>query len=378
MSASFEIVFRRAAPVPPLSATSLYIRSSMGCYPVKVASDSFAASLPGPGASAIIADEFFRPALQRSRTPVIYVAATEASKSLHAAPEIIEKIRSAGANRRTNLVAIGGGVVQDLSAFIASVYMRGLTWSYMPTTVLAMVDSCIGGKSSINVGPYKNLIGTFHPPESVLIDPALARTLPVEERAGGLIEAAKICYCRGEQSFARHLSFGPSIDMSTEALQQIILNSLEAKKWFIENDEFDQSERLLLNFGHTFGHAIEGASGFAISHGIAVGLGILCAIEFERQRDVCYFAVPQVAMLERNIHKMLRAVPDSRLAWPLTEVSTRDVMERFASDKKHGASHFTLILLAQSGRVVLRKMERSTHMTHDLTRAIEAVLARYS
>jgi 3-dehydroquinate synthase len=378
MSASFEIVFRRAAPVPPPSAASLYIRSSMGCYPVKVASDSFAASLPGRGASAIIADEFFRPALQRSRTPVIFVAATEASKSLDAAPEIIEKIRIAGANRQTNLVAIGGGVVQDLSAFIASVYMRGLTWSYMPTTVLAMVDSCIGGKSSINVGPYKNLIGTFHPPESVLIDPALARTLPAEERAGGLIEAAKICFCRGEQSFARHLSFGPSIDMSTEGLQQVILNSLEAKQWFIENDEFDRRERLLLNFGHTFGHAIEGASGFAIPHGIAVGLGILCAIEFERQRDVCYFAIPQVAMLERHIHKLLNAVPDSRLAWPLAAISGRDIMERFYSDKKHGAAHFTLILIAQSGRVALRKMERSSQVTRDLANAIATVVARYA
>jgi 3-dehydroquinate synthase len=378
MSASFEIVFRRAVPAPPRLSASLDIRCSSGSYSVKVASDSFAAGLPESGASAIIADDFFRPALQRSRTPVIFVAATEASKSLAAAPGIIEKIRSAGGNRQTNVVAIGGGVVQDLSAFIASVYMRGLAWSYMPTTVLAMVDSCIGGKSSINVGPYKNLIGTYHPPERVLIDPALARTLPAEERAAGLIEAAKICFCHGEQSFARHLAFEPSIDMSTEGLQQVILNSLEAKKWFIETDEFDQKERLLLNFGHTFGHAIEGASGFAIPHGIAVGLGILCAIEFERQRDVCYFAIPQVAMLERHIHKMLHAVPDARLAWPLTAISTRDVMDLFASDKKHGSNHFTLILIAQSGRVAQRKMERSSQVIRDLTHAIKTVVARYS
>ena len=137
--------------------------------------------------------------------------------------------------------------------------MRGIAWSYMPTTVLAMVDSCVGGKSSINVGPYKNLVGTFHPPKQIDIDPLLATTLASEQIAAGLIEAAKICFCRGPASFAEYLGQEPGVGMGTQALEHVILTSLLAKKHFIEIDEFDKKERLLLNFGHTFGHAIEGA-----------------------------------------------------------------------------------------------------------------------
>jgi 3-dehydroquinate synthase len=254
--------------------------------------------------------------------------------------------------------------------------MRGLRWSYMPTTVLAMVDSCIGGKSSINVGPYKNLVGTIHPPERVLIDPALARTLPDDQKASGLIEAAKICFCRGEESFAQHVAYGPSIGMSSEALERLIVNSLSAKKWFIEKDEFDKKERLLLNFGHTFGHAIEGATHFAVSHGIAVGLGILAANEFERQRGVSYAGVARVKLLEEHLYTMISEVPN--LAAPLRAMSVDEVIERFGSDKKHGPQHFTLILTAGNGDVVLRKIEKTAQVTRDVERAIETIVKRYS
>jgi 3-dehydroquinate synthase len=364
VSASFEL------------ASSLEIKSSTGSYSVGIKSGSFERSLKHFEGAAIIADEFFRPAFERAGAAAIFIEATEANKSLDASPAIIERIRKAGANRQTELVAVGGGIVQDLSAFIASVYMRGLRWSYMPTTVLAMVDSCIGGKSSINVGPYKNLVGTIHPPERVLIDPALARTLPDDQKASGLIEAAKICFCRGEESFARHVSFGPSIGMSTEALERLIGNSLSAKKWFIEKDEFDKKERLLLNFGHTFGHAIEGATHFAVSHGIAVGLGILCANEFERQRGVSYAGVARVKLLEEHLHTMISEVPN--LAEPMRAMDVDEVIERFGSDKKHGPGYFTLILVAGNGDVVLRKIEKTARVTRDVERAIETIVKRYS
>ena len=364
MSASFEL------------ASSLEIKSSTGSYSVGIESGSFERSLKHFEGAAIIADECFRAAFERAGAAAIFIEATEANKSLDASPAIIERIRKAGASRQTELVAVGGGIIQDLSAFIASVYMRGLKWSYMPTTVLAMVDSCIGGKSSINVGPYKNLVGTIHPPERVLIDPALARTLPDDQKASGLIEAAKICFCRGEESFARHVSFGPSIGMSTEALERLIVNSLSAKQWFIEKDEFDKKERLLLNFGHTFGHAIEGATHFAVSHGIAVGLGILCANEFERQRGVSYAGVARVKLLEEHLHTMISEVPN--LAGLLRAMSVDEVIERFGSDKKHGPQHFTLILVAGNGDVVLRKIEKTAQVTRDVERAIETIVKRYS
>jgi 3-dehydroquinate synthase len=166
--------------------------------------------------------------------------------------------------------------------------------------------------------------------------------------------------------------------MSTEALQQVILNSLEAKKWFIETDEFDRNERLLLNFGHTFGHAIEGAAHFAISHGIAVGLGMLCALEFERRRGMCYLGVKRVGELERHLHAMLSEAPSGALALPLRELSLCEVLDRFGSDKKHDPTHFTMVLIAQSGRVALRRMEKSAQTKRELVSSIKTVLARYA
>jgi 3-dehydroquinate synthase len=164
--------------------------------------------------------------------------------------------------------------------------------------------------------------------------------------------------------------------MSTEALEQLIVNSLTAKKWFIEKDEFDKKERLLLNFGHTFGHAIEGATHFAVSHGIAVGLGILCANEFERQRGVSYAGVARVKLLEEHLHTMISEVPN--LAAPLRAMSVDEAIERFGSDKKHGPGYFTLILIAGNGDVVLRKIEKTAQVTRDVERAIETIVKRYS
>jgi 3-dehydroquinate synthase len=353
---------------------SFEIKASGGSYEVHVRSGIFAET-QWTG-ERVIADEFFREPPSWLDEQTIFIEASETGKSLDRIPALVEQLRAGGTGRQTKLLALGGGIIQDISAFVASVYMRGLRWDYMPTTVLAMVDSCIGGKSSINVGPYKNLVGTFHPPERVLIDPALASTLPADQKASGLIEAAKICFCRSEESFARHVSYGPSVNMSVDALEQVIVNSLLAKKWFIEIDEFDKKERLLLNFGHTFGHAIEGATHFAVSHGIAVGLGILCAIEFERQRGVSYKGVARVGLLEEHLHAMISEVPN--LIEPMAAMNIDEVIERFGSDKKHGAGHFTLILIADNGDVVLRKIDKTAQVIADVERAIKTVVKRYS
>jgi 3-dehydroquinate synthase len=361
-----------SSPITPPEQNVIDITASTGSYTVEIASHTFPQSLSTLNHPVIIADEFFRSTLAPSAPSAIFVPALETNKSLDASPVYIEQLRKAGANRQTHLVAIGGGIIQDISAFIASVYMRGLTWSYVPTTILAMVDSCIGGKSSINVGPYKNLVGTFHPPQRILIDPALAQTLPVDQRASGLIEAAKICFCRSEQSFSRYLSVNPSPNISPEALQLIILESLLAKKWFIEIDEFDKKERLLLNFGHTFGHAIEGASHYAIPHGIAVGLGVLCALAFQRQRGIDLSTAPRVAQLETYLMQMVHALPD--LNDHLKSLSLDEILERIASDKKHTTTHYTFILVAPSGEVFLDRVPRTPETDTQLQQAVRTMI----
>ena len=358
------------------SNSPLTITASTGDYSVSIAVGLIASEglRDALARSAVVADAFFR-TRSLAGTPV-WIEATEYEKSLDRAPALIEQLRAAGVNRGTRLLALGGGVIQDISAFVASVYMRGLTWNYVPTTVLAMVDSCIGGKSSINVGPYKNLVGTFHPPQHIYIDPSLAETLPRDQFASGLIEAAKICFCHGAESFTRYLAATPSIDMPTTALEQVIRASLEAKKHFIEIDEFDRKERLLLNFGHTFGHALEGASHYGIPHGIAVGLGILCSTAFQRSRGVDFMRTPRVAELEAHLDTLIRTLPG--LAEVLRGIEVRDVLERFASDKKHATDTFTLILIAASGEVVLEKLPRTEALNAAIRGAIEATIETYT
>ncbi len=358
------------------ASSSLTIESSTGPYGVSIATGS----IDSPDLRAIltpattIADAFFQTRPLPGKT--LWVEATEHEKSLDRAPVYIEQMRAAGANRATLLVSLGGGILQDISAFIASVYMRGLPWVYIPTTVLAMVDSCIGGKSSINVGPYKNLVGTFHPPQHIYIDPSLAETLPRDQFASGLIEAAKICFTRGPDSFRTYLAANPSVTMSTPALQQVIAASLTAKKHFIEIDEFDKKERLLLNFGHTFGHAIEGASNYAIPHGIGVGLGILCSLAFQRSRGITHESTPIVAELTQHLDQMIRTLPG--LATHLQSLDVTEVLERFASDKKHSTTQFTLILIDPQGTVVLEKIDRTPTLDQAIRQAIEHTIETYT
>ena len=356
-------------------SASFSVTSSTGVYDVEVAQGSLEQMIAAQGDTLLIADEYFRPRLAGITPAPIFLPATEPEKSLDRMSGLIEQMRGRGTGRRTRLTALGGGVIQDIAAFVASVYMRGLTWSYVPTTVLAMVDSCIGGKSSINVGEYKNLVGTFHPPQHIYIDPALAETLPRDQFAGGLIEAVKICFCRGSAAFEKHLSLEPSPRMNTSALEQVIVNSLLAKKHFIEIDEFDQKERLLLNFGHTFGHAIEGASHYAIPHGTAVGLGILCAIAFQRQRGIQFEGVAAIARLERHLVEMISTL--EQVGATLKAQSLDEVMKRLASDKKHTAAQFTLILPDSTGAVVLERIDKSPGSERALRSAIETTIESF-
>jgi 3-dehydroquinate synthase len=356
-------------------SASFSIQSSTGSYSVTVEACAWSRWAAERATATAIADEFFRATYPASASKPVFVEAVETNKALEASPALIEQMRRGGANRSTELLAVGGGIIQDLSAFVASVYMRGLRWSYVPTTVLAMVDSCIGGKSSINVGPYKNLVGTFHSPEAVLIDPEFIRTLPVDQRASGLIEAVKICYCRSEEAFAKHLSYAPSVHMQADALEGLIVNSLLSKKWFIEIDEFDKKERLLLNFGHTFGHAMEGASHFGIAHGIAVGLGIECAIAFQQASGVDYVSIPRVAQLQQHLRELIAS--DASVADQLRKLPVDDVMERFGSDKKHGSDFYTLILIAPEGNVVLQRLPRTEETLRRVRDAIKTTIEAY-
>ncbi|MDP5119648.1 MAG: 3-dehydroquinate synthase [Prochlorococcaceae cyanobacterium MAG_34] len=327
----------------------LQIRSALADYSV-VFSDLADLSQWRPQADALLVDSFFRGRLALPEDlPVIWVEATEEAKALPATLEVFVALKQAGFGRGSHLLAIGGGVVQDIATFVASLYMRGIAWSYVPTTFLGMTDSCLGGKSSINVGPYKNLIGNFHPPRRIDILPAFARTLPPVELAGGAAEAAKIAFCRGAEAFARYEALAAPVLAGAwreDQLAQLLHATLAVKQWFIETDEFDRAERRLLNFGHTWGHALESATGFAIPHGLAVGLGMLASLCFVADRSAAQAVVPAAHTSLWN-HCLALLCPVLHQD-QLNCFAPDDFASAFRADKKHAPDHFHLIVPASS------------------------------
>ena len=283
------------------------------------------------------------------RQDCIRIAAREDAKNLATVADVIERMREMGANRQSHLLAIGGGIVQDVATFVASSYMRGVDWTYCPSTLLGMVDSCIGGKSSLNVGPYKNIAGNFYPPGRVLIDTDFCATLPTVQKIEGLCEAVKICYCSQDQSFENYLAQAQTNDLlaGSSQLNEVIGLSLQTKKAFIEADEFDNGVRLLLNFGHTFGHAIEGASAYRISHGVAVGLGMLCAARFSEINEWIDANQPRMRGLVDYVRSLL--IPLTQLQDALQAMTPQEAFSCFLSDKKHQKDKFVLIVFDRNG-----------------------------
>lgn len=172
------------------------------------------------------------------------------------------------------LVAVGGGIIQDVACFLASTLFRGMSWQLFPTTILAQADSCIGSKSSVNVGDFKNLMGTFHPPTQIGIALDFQSTLTNAAIRSGIGEMIKVHIIDGPDSFSDIDREYASLLQSEETMAKFIRRSLVIKKSFIEEDEFDRGSRNILNYGHSFGHAMEAATGFALPHGIAVTIGM--------------------------------------------------------------------------------------------------------
>ena len=214
---------------------------------------------------------------------LIAVRATESQKSIENVPWIFTRLLEGGFRRDCELLAVGGGVVQDTACFVASVLLRGIRWSFVPSTLLAQCDSCIGSKSSINIGRFKNQIGNFYPPHEIALATSVLSTLPRDEIRSGMGEAIKLHLLSSEADAAeiRHLLDRYATDPA--AISQIIWCSLRIKQRYIETDEFDKGVRNILNYGHTFGHAYESVTGYAIPHGIAVSLGI-CTATFISER----------------------------------------------------------------------------------------------
>jgi 3-dehydroquinate synthase len=326
------------------------IESSYGPYQVQIGAGlDIKAAKEG---SFSIADELvFKLWANTIPNNAFSVLAIEQNKTLETSAKIIEAMRSKGMQRGSHLNAFGGGIIQDLATITASLYMRGISWTYCPTTLLGMVDSCIGGKSSINVGRYKNIAGNFYPPKEIIIDVDFCKTLPPAEQVAGLCEAVKICYAAKTDSFDQYVNYFSdlSLPISSEKLVGLVKLSLLTKKVFIEEDEFDQGPRLLLNFGHTVGHAIEAATYFSISHGVAVGIGMLAEIRMGILLNKHTDLPRRAERLDTYIRGLLKNVPD--MVNTIRNLDVALAFEAFKSDKKHTSQAYVFVALDNVGNL---------------------------
>lgn len=208
------------------------------------------------------------------KSKLFEVEVDESKKTLDYAAIVLTHMVETGLNKRSKLAAVGGGVIQDLAGFVSNIYFRGINWDYFPTTLLAMGDSCIGGKTSINFNAHKNILGTFYPPENIIAAPNFLSTLPIDDFMSGLSEVVKINLVEAEYTPKEIVRKSLSAKLEDGSLGELIRNTLLIKKTIIEEDEFDTGKRNQLNFGHCIGHALENASEFAIPHGLAVLVGM--------------------------------------------------------------------------------------------------------
>lgn len=278
------------------------------------------------------------------RPSTLLIEAAEANKSLESCPDYVEHLVEQGIRKHHVLVAIGGGILQDIVCFLAATLLRGLRWHFFPTTLLAQADSCIGSKSSINVRSTKNAVGTFTSPEAVVIDVTLLETLDAGEIRSGIGEMLKVHAIAGPDAFDEIAADYTGLLTNKVLLEDYIVRSLKLKRVLIEEDEFDQGPRRIMNYGHSFGHAIESATGYAVPHGIAVTIGMDMAN---------HVALALGRTSEDNVERMRPVLALNYAGFEDTPIPLDALLDAIAKDKKNTASTLRLVLPDEKGRLAL-------------------------
>lgn len=262
--------------------------------------------------------------------------AGEASKSLGVAEQLCSALAAAGHDRKSMVIALGGGVVGDLAGFVASIFYRGIPFVQIPTTIVSLVDSSVGGKTGVNISEGKNLVGCFHQPRLVLIDPLTLRTLPAREYHEGFAEAIKHAAIRDASMLADLAALDPD---SREVPSSLIARNIAIKARIVEADEHETlGIRALLNFGHTIGHGIEASRPYGeIFHGEAISLGMRAAL---------YLSEKHAGLSREESQRIFTLLEKFHLPVILDEtIPTSLILEKLSRDKKfsHGAIRFVLL-----------------------------------
>lgn len=270
------------------------------------------------------------------------VEATETNKVIDTALDICEKMTEIPAKRNARLISIGGGIIQDITGFVANILYRGIHWTFVPTTLLASCDSCIGGKTSLNYKKYKNLLGTFYPPDAVHICAEFFATLTSKDYKSGLGEVVKFNIMAGNDGLDNITeNIDALLRREPAIVNRFVDTSLSFKKDFIEIDEFDRGERIKLNFAHTFGHAIEVVTNYEIPHGTAVAIGMIMADSISVKRGLL-----KEKMAKKSEDVLLKVI-DIELS--LLQVDMNRFIDAMRKDKKQTSDALTAVLLVNDG-----------------------------
>lgn len=298
------------------------------------------------------------------RSTGIVVPAGEGSKSFAAFEQLMEKILTLKPDRKTALIALGGGVVGDLTGFAASTLLRGVPFIQIPTSLLAQVDSSVGGKTAINASAGKNLIGSFYQPKLVLADLDTLKTLPVRELRSGYAEIIKYGLIADAEFYRWCLSHAEKLlagDLPT--LQQAVMKSCAMKAAIVEEDEREADKRALLNFGHTFAHALEAETGFSdkLLHGEAVAIGMVMACRLSASMGLIGRELEPELMAHFTALGMKAEPKDvDGAAWSAPKIAAH-----FSSDKKAEAGQLTFVVLNAVGDAAVAKGVDSA-LAHDV------------
>ena len=274
------------------------------------------------------------------------VAPGEEHKTVATVDRIYDTALRAAIDRHTPLLALGGGVIGDTAGFAAATILRGIPFVQIPTTLLAMVDASVGGKTGVNHPVGKNLIGAFHQPIAVFADPDTLKTLPPRELRGGLAECIKHDVIRNEKGFAameEHV--GRALAVDVDFLTALVAHNVAIKARVVEADPFEKGERAHLNFGHTFGHAIENVSHYEYSHGECVALGMAAASRL---------AVDLGMLDEPSRRRIVAVIEKAGLPARGLRLDTGAVVDAMAYDKKVASGRLRFVLPDRIGHVVVR------------------------
>ncbi len=277
---------------------------------------------------------------------LLEVPAGERYKTLETAAGLYDKLTDAYAERTTPLLALGGGVIGDLAGFAAATYMRGMPLVQVPTTLLAMVDSSLGGKTAVDKGNLKNIIGVFYQPALVVADIDTLKTLPQKEIVNGLAEVIKAAAARNVNLFRfLEINMDKILKLQPEVLEDMIAEAARIKAEIVVKDEREEKgQRLILNFGHTVGHAIEAVSGFGLKHGQAVAIGMMAAAKISARMGL---------LDEGEVVRLEKLILAAGLPAKMPDLDKEAVMEAMRHDKKVRGDKIRFVLLKSIGNAFI-------------------------